>query len=414
MYRNVKAVFDDLCSGLVIDNKLCDKITLFKNRFITKNTDHAAFFGGNLTGVHVVRFTGNERNQWFEEIIGIDENELLNETKKIINPVYYVVAGDVFNLSCVWLSHAIRNNGKLSEKKKREVESDIYQILQFRFITSRLQRHWPYPTSKEVAEATLASMSNKFDIKRKGSWINVISDRADDIVDKSSIHKVTIDRMQYDIRNKGESVGYLLTDTQGRNKALLKKIYNQQKIIQEQGLKIHSTSATFVELDGEVAVKDKQKSLEQYKSYLSTVIADKSSFIKPELVLIIEKANKTMPEQLFRETLSWISDSYGKGSEGKLYIDSIVDKVMTHLLAYLYQHRDVMKNKSDIAGLLSRMKGVYTASRVSDELLLSIREEIEHLVRKATKNRSHAAVAATRTGIMLYLVLRAFTKNHYS
>ena len=58
-------------------------------------------------------------------------------------------------------------SSKINEKRKNEIMSAIYNVLQFRFITSRLQRHWPYPCSKEVAEATLAAMSNKYAIKQK-------------------------------------------------------------------------------------------------------------------------------------------------------------------------------------------------------------------------------------------------------
>ena len=35
---------------------------------------------------------------------------------------------------------------------------------------------------KEVAEATLAAMSNKYAIKQKGTWIKVVQDRSDDIL----------------------------------------------------------------------------------------------------------------------------------------------------------------------------------------------------------------------------------------
>lgn len=120
-----------------------------------------------------------------------------------------------------------------------------------------------------------------------------------------------------------------------------------------------------------------------------------------------------MPAQMFRSTLSWISDTYGKGSEGKLEIDEIVAKLMNHLLSYLYLNRNTMKNKSDISGLLSKMKGVYTSSRTTEETLLEIRDDMEGIVRRATKVKSGSAIAATRTGVMLYIVLRAFTMKHY-
>lgn len=415
MDKHVKDVFNDLCGELSFDNKLGDKIIRYMNSFISKNVEHASFFGGNLTGVYVVKFTNSDRSIWFDEILNINEEELLPRLNDIINPVYYVVAGDVFNLSCVWLSHMFYKSSKINEKRKNEIMSAIYNILQFRFITSRLQRHWPYPCSKEVAEATLAAMSNKYAIKQKGTWIKVIQDRSDDIIDmKHSIHRLTIQRMEHDIRNTGESVGYLLTDTQGRNKALLKNIYGLQKQVQESGMRVNSTSSTFIEMDGEAVLKDKANALETYRNYLAGVIPDKPSFIKLDLISIIESSNKTMPVSMFRSTLSWISDSYGKGDKGKLEIDEVINKIMTHLLTYLNQNRNAMKNKSDISGLISKMKGVYTSSRSTDELLLSIRDDVEEIVKKATKIKSGPSIAATRTGVMLYIVLRAFTMRYYS
>ena len=86
---------------------------------------------------------------------------------------------------------------------------------------------------------------------------------------------------------------------------------------------------------------------------------------------------------------------------------------MNHLLSYLYLNRNTMKNKSDISGLLSKMKGVYTSSRTTEETLLEIRDDMEGIVRRATKVKSGSAIAATRTGVMLYIVLRAFTMKHY-
>ena len=414
MYKNVKAVFDDLCSHLKIDEKLCKEIERFKNNFITKNKDHAEFFGGNLTGVHVVKFTINDRIDWFEDILDTEEDILTPELNKLINPTYYKIAGDVFNLSCVWLAHSIRNSKKITNNKVRiQGQEDVFTIMQFRFITSRMQRHWPFPCSKEVAEATLANMSNKYDIKRKGSWLDVITDRSKDIVSDTSIHKNIISKMHVDIRNSGESIGYLLTDTQGRNKELLKNIYNLQKETQESGFKINSSSTTMVELDGTVTIKDKQKALEIYKNYLDSIIGYKSSFIKLELVEIIERINKTMPPQLFRSTLGWISDTYSKNDRNKLELMDLIDRIMHHLISYLYKNRNIMKNKSDVTGLISKMKGIYTSSKSTDETLLSIRSDLEDIVRKATNNKSQSALAATRTGILLYIILRTFTMNHY-
>lgn len=43
MYKNVREVFNDHCSNLSIDTKLCDRIEQYLNSFITKSPEHAQF-----------------------------------------------------------------------------------------------------------------------------------------------------------------------------------------------------------------------------------------------------------------------------------------------------------------------------------------------------------------------------------
>ena len=70
---NVKTIFDTECSHLKFDKKLGALIARYVLDFINKNSDHMTFFGGNLTGVQIVRFTDEDRNRWFTDILGTDE-----------------------------------------------------------------------------------------------------------------------------------------------------------------------------------------------------------------------------------------------------------------------------------------------------------------------------------------------------
>lgn len=416
MYKHVKDVFNDKCN-LSFDTKFTQKVERYLNQLITKSDEDSQFWGGPLTGTHKITFTNNDRGRWFEEILGIDESDVEDDLNLIIDAVKYKVAGDPLSLSCVWLCHSLWNSGKLSKEKKQKVMSDVMMVMCIRFLTSRMNRHWPFPCSKAVAEATLASMSNRYAIKRLGSWLAVIRERADDTVDMvNGIHKHAISRMDIDMKSSGHtnSVVYVVIDNATRIKEMLKGIYNLQKMVQESGLKINSTSATYIETDGESILKDKEQSLEIYKNYLNDIIGDKPSFIKLDLVSIIENANKTMPPQMFRNTLGYISDVYSKNNQDKIELSDLIERIMTHLLVYLYSNRNAMKNKSDIPGLLSKLKGIYTSSRTTDPLLLGIRDDMEKVVKRATKVKSTPAIAATRTGILLYIVLRAFTRNYYS
>ena len=77
MSSAIKAVFESFCGNLPIDKSLAKRLHSFTTNFINKNRDHIEFFGGNLTGAHVVRFVDADKNHWFDDILdGVDEEEL--------------------------------------------------------------------------------------------------------------------------------------------------------------------------------------------------------------------------------------------------------------------------------------------------------------------------------------------------
>ena len=112
MYKNVREVFNDHCSNLSIDTKLCDRIEQYLNSFITKSPEHAQFFGGDTIGDTVVKFVNSDRLKWFEEILRIDELDIAPDLAELISPVHYLVASDPFSLSCIWLVHVIWKDRK--------------------------------------------------------------------------------------------------------------------------------------------------------------------------------------------------------------------------------------------------------------------------------------------------------------
>lgn len=412
MDKNIKSIFNDVCKDLKIDQTLSRKIELYRLDFVTKNHDHASFFGGNLTGVNPVRFQDRDNDKWFEEILKVDERLLTDRCHAIIDPNFYKTASNVMNLSIVWLAHRFANATYLSEKIRFDTLVSLFQILQYPVVTSRLFRHWRYPADKGVAEATLSAMSNKYAIKSKGSWNAVFLDRAMEISDlKTSIHKQTIEKMEIDLAESGQTTAYLINDTRNRIRAMLKNIYDLYLQQLAKGNSIKSASS-LVNIEGEQHFRDISKSTEKMRRYLFDILNEKTSFIKEELVVIIEKAMPTMPPKVFETSLEWIPVNYHK-REVKIEIDEIMDQLVTHVLSYIGVNKQLFRSSADLADFLTHMKGVYTSSRTKDPVILDIRDRLEKLVFNATKVRTPAVLSATRTGIWMYVILRIFTMNHY-
>ena len=405
--NSVLEVFNEECKTLVLDIHLVKRLLKYQTDFVMKNQDHQEFFGGNLTGVHVVRFTDADRNRWFHEILEVDDGPLEERLLALptINAEYHV-SSDTMNLSCIWLAHALFNSSLLNKEQKHEAMVNVFLVLQYKYLTSRLFRHFIYPADKATAEATYAQLNYKYAIKVYGSWSALLLARAEEIISESSIHYKTITEMKSD-----KDVVYMLNDTQGRIRDMLKNIYDVFKRVHEQGTRIITTSSV-IEHEGVEVLKEKTHDIMSYKRYIGSIISDRNSFIRLELVSIIEKLIYTMPSKPFVETLEWMSDNYRQ--HGATVIEEILDETLVHCFDYISNNKDVIRSTTDYATLLSKLKGVYMSSRSTDVVLLSLREKVETMVKMATHNRNESVISSVRTGIMLYINIRTLTMKHYA
>jgi hypothetical protein len=424
MHRQIAEVFQTECARLAIDASLIKRLRMYESSFVGRNEDHIQFFGGHLLGVHPVKFLPSDRMRWFEEILRADELILKDKLyglmyddsdlkvrsaprqRPVINQEW-VVSSDVMNLSCAWLIHAIYTS-KLDEKSKVQGMTDTLLILQYKFLTSLLFHYFRYPASKEVAEATYAALSDKFTIKQVGTWAAFFRARAASILDldPDSPHTAMIKKMDDD-----EKVIYFVNDIQGRIRDVLKNIYAVFDRVHNSGERINTVSSV-ADHDGEKILKDKTKSLMNYTRYLNSVISDKESFIREDLVLVIEKLVHTAPPAVFRASLSWMSEHYRQSRFG--IIEEVINECLVHSFAYFDEHRSYVRATPNLAELLGRLKGVYASSRSTDPVLMKLRDKMETLVQMAVQSKNDSTLASVRTALLLYLVARALTMTHYA
>ena len=406
--NNVKRVFDENCDNVKFDAKLAKKFADYVISFVNKNEESMAFFGGNLMGVQIVRFTNQDKDKWFNDVLEIDEFLLDEKISELptINGEWHV-SSDLFNLSAVWCIHRFLNSPLLNDKQKEQAMLDIALSLNIKFLTSILYNVFKYPADPEIAAATYAQLSYKFAIKQHGNWYAMLVARCQDFLDEKSIHYRTLKKLNSDL-----DIIYTINDAQGRIKDIVKNLFRELVKVKSQGLRIKTTSTLSLDQEGEEIVKDKTKNLLGYTRYIHSIIADKDSFIKNELVDIITNVMHTMPPKLLIQTLEYMSTNYRHmGSED---IEELVTLTLTHSFSYLNNNRNLLKETNDIAALVSRLRGVYMSSRSNEIDLIQMRKKAEKIIKLATKNKNDNTIASVRTGVLLFIVLRAHSKNYYS
>ena len=403
----IKRVFEKECGDLKIDNKLVKRLSQFTNEFINKNEEHVNFFGSNLLGVYTARYLPSDKDHWFADVLDIDDTSLTDQLHDLdeINSEYKRIS-DVVNLTSIWLTYKVLNSKELSTSNKQKAMVDIIFMLQVKFLTSVLSYYIKYPTDPEVAQAVYESLSLKFGLRQHGSWGAFLLARSEEIVSKQSIHYPTFQRF-----DNTDAIFYAITDIQGRIKEVVKKMMGLLIEINNNKGRIVTTAST-VEINGEVILKDKKNNYSKYIRYIHMNITDKPTFIRTEVVKIVADAMHTMPERLLLDTLSYCSINYGQRNSDE--IGELIDEVLLHAFEFLNKNKNLVNKTMDLPLITTRLRSLYMASRMSDPSLIKAKDLADSIVSKSVNAKNKAILSSLRTGLELYIVLRAFTMDYYS
>jgi len=402
MSLTLNAVFEQYFSHVKFDAKLAKAVYKYQIGYVNKNHEHLEFFGSNLLGVHVVRFKDSDVAKLYDEVFDVDYLSLTEAIRQLDTITHeWKVTGDILNLTLTYVIHKFLTSGIMNEAQRKRAAYDTALIFFYRCIAALLSYYFKYPCDHKIAQAAYANLSNKYLIKKLGSWHKVMDYRANDLIDKNSIHYEQLLRFNDDTK-----ITYIISDAQGRIRDLIKNYYSEFKKVHTEGDRIATTSGTFLDIEGNETVKEKTKSTEGYISYMRSIINDKHSFKKENLIGIISRINTNTSTRMIKFILGWLSDNY---SNNKYHndIDEFLSLTIVHSL-YLIENNLKPRNLRDYPHILGGLKSLYLATRSTDVELERIRELGEKLIKTSLNNDiSLSLLLSTRTSIILYITLRA-------
>lgn len=414
----IAKTFDRVAKDVRIDAALLRRIHEYERAFVNRNNDHVEFFGGNLMGVNPIRFRSIDRDDWFTDVIQIDELELRDALDDLpaMNSQWVggVRASDVMNISCIWLLHAIGKSAHLSVQERKEGMVDTLLVLQYKFLSSLMAHYYPYPADKSTMEAAYAAMTLRYALKKAGSWNVMLRERAEEVISSTGIHKATYTKF-----NNDKDIGNMIQDIQGRLRKIVQSMTNLFYETRSKGGKIGIDKA-IDSIDGEQFLKDKSRHYSTYLRYIHTVADDPRSFIRQELIDLVHDLHSTLdPRRLF-EALEWCSVNHREVIprwEPKVkgaYVEGFFDEVLLYVFSLMSNKQANITKGSGIGPLLAQLRTLYMASRMSDPSLLKAKEMADNIINASINSRNASVAASTRTGLQLYIVLRTLAKELYS
>jgi len=406
MAFTIPDAFDSVAPNYRIDSIFLKKLHTFRIWFQTNSPDHIAFFGSNLVGVHKLRFNPSDREMWFEELLGIDELNLVDAISKVDGlDSTWKRATDSFNLSCVWLIHQIYKSKSISQKEKEQGLMDSILMMQYRFVSSLVSHFFKYTADEATMLATYANMNRKFTLKTAGSWAVLLEQRGKAILAPSGIHYKTYTKF-----DNNKSIIYMVSDIQGRLREIIKAVASLFYKTKEEGGRISSDKA-IDNINGEEVLKEKTRHYTSLIRYCHSILPDLNNWIKKELEDVICDLIPNISPKYLNECLKWLS--LNLNTKHNEYIETLVNETLIFAFDYINKNRSLYGKASGIIPLMTKLKGIYSASRMSDPVLMNVKEIVEKLIVQAIGHKNNSVVSTLRVGIQLYIVLRTMAMRHY-
>ena len=409
-YHNLKEIFDEYCD-VSIDKKFLERITKWRNKFYSKNSEHVGFFSSASFGLYIPKWTSEEDDEWLTEIIGIDEEEIADYVYELpsINKDFQV-SSNILSISFIYLMHKATINKSLSSADNDRVRKTLMEVLVARYMTSIMYKYfYRGKTSPEVSTEVFERLSKRFDLKVAGNWKNWIEMKAEGFVlgdDQRQDAKYA--KQEVFQRFEDELVVRKLNSIKSQlNKAAIEINSVFRQVLEDQD-KIASKSALSMSVDG-LYLADLVRDQTKYLHYQDAIFIDKNTFIKEDLLAVIEQSMPTISSNIFRGALEWILDNQME-SKYKRKIMEVRHDILIYAIQLI---KDENLHTNDLVQVGYRLRQNILSGKNNDRTVIKVRKMIDEFIVKFRPQSKGKLVSLERSAIMIYIVLRTLAMNYY-
>lgn len=406
MRFTVLEAFEGLFSHVQFDDKLAKGLYNYRVGYITQNREHMEFFGGNLLGVNVVRFKDSDVNRFYE-MIDLNYPDVYSRIREVTTIDHsFKVASDPMNLTMVYMIYKYMNSRTCNDVVRQKAMKDLALIFFYRCAAALISANFKYPADPKVAQMAYANLSQKYLIKKLGSWNKVMDYRADALLSKESPHIRTLKMFDNDIE-----VQYAVSDSQGRIREMFKGYYSEFMMVHEQGGSVAVQKSTTIDAEGEESIREKTTGPENFVFYMRGIITDAPTFVREDLLNVVARNNSNTSYRAIRATLDWICEAYGQPKHNKL-VDDFITRVIVQAVYFMENNIEAHKRR-DLNYVLTQLKNLFLSTRSVDPDLIHIREVGQNIIEMTHGKLSSSLMMATRTAVIMYICLRALVgKNN--
>lgn len=352
----------------------------------------------------------DEEKNYKEQGISTSTINKVIKTIPSINTNFKVVS-DPFNLFTNFAVYKILSSS-IPDKLKQDAAAAVLKLLQYKYFTSLVNYRFRFKPSEAVMRTTIEQLSDRFDIRRYGTWKNVMDARVADILGKDSIHTKALTTFTDD-----KSVLYLITDFQTRIRNQLNIFVEEYMRVKQTGDIIGDYGSTGTDSEsGEKVLLDQEDRLTTAILKVYTDSLTTSRWLFEPAIKITASLFTALNTNLFKKYLIAYSEyAVVKNKQGNKEEVKEQNGEVLYIGPYVFTSQCIqqsirycLRNGVDISKpveVLKTVRAVMSSSRVSDPAILAVRSSSGYICEQIGIVDRPATQSALKIGLVVYMVL---------
>ena len=369
-------------------------------RWTYRSKDHIEFMSSNLIGVHTVKYTIDDENDFFG-IFDIDKTNLLKDiySLKDINPDWKVSSNPKY-LTIMYLIHKILKSHLSSSLKDKTIES-LNLIFSIQVYTSLMVTYFRYPLDKDIAVTVYESLPNRFNLKKEGSWKRLF-----DYFSQYVKHKGTHEKKL--LRFHTKDAMDVAADMQGKIRSTVVEITRVVHNTIDMKQSRESRDMLIENEKGEIELLDVIHSNKVYHNAILDVIYRKNEFINDRYIKMMKEIYSNLYEKELHTTLLYMTENY---IDNKKVIDELVETCMNANIKYLYLSKLYPPYDKSVIKIIKFLRGFWINSKVRDPDNVKFKRLGKEFVKKATGKKTERVIVTVVISLSIYLMLIAIDNS---
>lgn len=398
------STLDQMFSHVAFDKSFVNKVKLFKISWISKTDDYVDFITSPLMGVYKVRFSNRDESEFFNSIFQIDKSEIdpVTNNGKFI-PKNFKVACSSTNLVCLYSIHKIFNQ-PIPKEVKESIITELYTIIAFKMLGSIFSHFFPHGVDQDLAQSTYQNLSDKFLIKKEGSWERVLVHMSK-LLYPGALHDSRIKEFRADDYIR------IINDINTRLRSIVKNYASALHGIRNNPEDLKKIkSSTLLQDDKESegqSIKDITIGANVSLEYVRMVIHSPNDFVDEAKMKLVSSVMGNIKIDKLRYILNYISLNNATPKTGEIDFVLVVIKQSRSYLQTKGIDKDINKKVLECLKILKRY---YSASKVKIVDITKMKEYFSNVIRHAfvrsnVKGDKSLQVPPYVLGVILYIFL---------